>query len=273
MLDISEIPNEPTVKVPPTTLETLDLTVRFGGAVALQKLSLEVRPGEVVGLIGPNGAGKTTAIEAITGFVTPSQGAVMLDGVTVNRWTREKRARAGLSRSFQTLELFEDLTVLENILAACDPRDSAAYLTDLVHPGKGHLTPVARAALADFELDDELYTKVSELSFAQRRMLAIARAVAGGQSILLLDEPAAGLDEIQTGRLGESIRRLAAERGVGVLLVEHNVDMVLRTCDRIYALDFGALIGTGTPDEIRANQAVVDAYLGTGKSAVNSGVL
>jgi ABC-type branched-subunit amino acid transport system ATPase component/ABC-type branched-subunit amino acid transport system permease subunit len=262
-IDLEQFRTHGEIRVPAKALEVRALTVRFGGVVALSNLSLDVHPGEVVGLIGPNGAGKSTAIEAITGFVRPSGGTVALGGDTVDKWTIERRARAGLSRSFQSLELFDDLTVLENILAACDRRDAAAYLTDLVKPGHGQLTPAAVVAIEDFGLQNQLGTKVSDLSYAQRRMLAVARAVAGGNSILLLDEPAAGLDEVQTRLLGESIRRLASERGVGVLLVEHNVDMVLRTCDRVVALEFGQTIGVGTPDEIRANTAVIDAYLGT----------
>jgi sulfate-transporting ATPase len=263
VIDLGQFGADADVRVRPKSLEVRDLTVRFGGVLALSELSIDVNPGEVVGLIGPNGAGKSTAIEAITGFVRPTEGTVALGGETVDKWTIEKRARAGLSRSFQSLELFDDLTVLENILAACDARDAAAYLTDLVKPGHGKLTPAAVVAIKDFGLEHHLATKVSDLSYAQRRMLAVARAVAGGNSILLLDEPAAGLDDIQTRLLGESIRRLAADRGVGVLLVEHNVDMVLRTCDRVVALEFGRTIGTGTPDEIRHNKAVIEAYLGT----------
>ncbi len=252
-------------RVAPQALRTKGLTVRFGGVVALADLSLTVEPGEVVGLIGPNGAGKSTAIEAITGFVTPSGGSVTLGGVPIDGLSRERRARAGLSRSFQSLELFDDLTVLENIQTACDERDLGAYVTDLVKPGIGHLTSAARTAIADFGFEDVLDTKVVNLSYAERRMLAVARAVAGGQSVLLLDEPASGLDDVQTRRLGESIRRLAADRGVAVLLIEHNVDMVLRTCDRIYALDFGELIASGTPAEIRTHPRVIDAYLGTAR--------
>jgi ABC-type branched-subunit amino acid transport system ATPase component len=260
-LEVTEVPHVAA----PTVLATRDLVVRFGGSVALNGLTMEVHPGEVVGLIGPNGAGKSTAIDAITGFVTPASGSVTIDDQPVEGWTRERRARAGLGRSFQSLELFDDLTVLENIQAASDPRDKAAYLTDLVKPGHGELTPAARAAIREFGLADDLEEKVQNLSYAHRRMLAVARTVAAGRSVLLLDEPASGLDDVQTRRLGESIRRLASEQGVGVLLVEHNVDMVLRTCDRVYALSFGETIGHGTPAEIRANPAVIDAYLGTSK--------
>ncbi len=253
------------VRVPPKSLVVTDLHVRFGGTVALDALSLEVHPGEVVGLIGPNGAGKSTALEAITGFVTYQRGSVELDGVNIDGLSRERRARAGLSRSFQSLELFEDLTVLENLQTACDERDMGAYLTDLVKPGRGHLTDAARVAIEDFSLAGSLDTKVCDLSYAQRRTLAVARAVAGGQSVLLLDEPAAGLDDAQTRRLGETIRRLAADRGIAVVLIEHNVDMVLRTCDRVYALEYGRLIAHGTPAEIRADSHVIEAYLGTSR--------
>jgi ABC-type branched-subunit amino acid transport system ATPase component len=216
-------------------------------------------------MIGPNGAGKSTTIEAITGFVTPSAGSVTLDGTEIVAWSPERRARAGLGRSFQSLELFDDLTVLENIQAACDTRDLRAYLSNLVRPGRDRLSPQARAAITDFGLDTKLRTKVRNLSYAERRLLAVARAVAGGSSILLLDEPAAGLSGAATSILSDSIRRLAHTSQIGILLIEHNVDMVLRTCDRIYALDFGVLIGEGTPETIRANPAVIEAYLGTAR--------
>jgi sulfate-transporting ATPase len=241
-------------RVVPHTLHVDNLTVRFGGVVAV---------GEVVGLIGPNGAGKSTTIDAITGNVSLAEGHIMLDDIRVDHWGREKRARAGIGRSFQSLELFDDLTVLENILAACDSRDQLAYVTDLVKPGHPALTDAARTVVLEFDLGDDLHTTVDELNYGKRRRLAIARAVAGSPSILLLDEPAAGLDEDQARRLGELVRRLASDWGMGVLLVEHNVDMVLRSCDRVYALDFGALLGSGTPAEIRSNPAVIESYLGT----------
>jgi sulfate-transporting ATPase len=242
----------------PKTLELRGISVRFGGVVALKELSLQVAPGEVVGLIGPNGAGKSTTIDVGT-----ATGQVHLGGERIDGWNREKRARAGLGRSFQSLELFDDLTVLENLQTACDRRDSAAYVTNLLVPDRSELTSAARAVIDDFGLTPFLHTRVQDLGYAHRRMLAVARAVAGGHSILLLDEPAAGLGDQQTRDLGAAIRRLADERGIGIFLVEHNVDMVLRTCDRVYALDFGVLIGSGTPAEISRNSAVVEAYLGT----------
>jgi ABC-type branched-subunit amino acid transport system ATPase component/branched-subunit amino acid ABC-type transport system permease component len=250
------------VVVEPKALEVSGVSVRFGGTLALSDLTLSVQPGEVVGMIGPNGAGKTTALDAITGFVTASAGAVKLGGIDISGWNPERRARAGLGRSFQSLELFDDLTVFENLQTACDSRDRLAYLTDLFKPG-GTFNARARTAVLDFGLEPLLDTQARHLSFAQRRLLGVARAVAGDVSVLLLDEPASGLSEVESSALSATIRHLAVAAGIGVLLIEHNVDMVLQTCDRIYALDFGSTIGEGTPEAIRNNPAVVEAYLGT----------
>jgi sulfate-transporting ATPase len=252
-------------RVAPKALYVDHLSVRYGGTLALADLTLNVQPGEIVGIIGPNGAGKTTAIDAITGFISTAGGVVRLDETDIGTWSPERRARAGLGRSFQSLELFDDLTVLENLQTACDRRDVGAYLTNLVRPGGDHLSAQARAAVVDFRLEPHLTTQARYLSYAQRRLLGVARAVAGGSSILLLDEPASGLGEADTAALGESIRRLVRPATIGILLIEHNVYMVLRTCDRIYALDFGVLIGQGTPAVVRADPAVVEAYLGTAR--------
>ena len=250
---------------PSTVLRLHEVSVTFGGTKALQSLSLEVRSGEVVGLIGPNGAGKTTAIDAITGFVQPSGGHIVLGDADISAWGPEKRSRAGLSRSFQSLELFDDLSVLENMQAACDRRDRMAYASDLVHPGIGALSPLAAEAIRAFRLEDSLTIQARYLSFAQRRLLGVARALAVGSSILLLDEPASGLGHVDAMALSDTIVAWAKEHGIGILLIEHNVDMVLRTCDRIVALDFGLVIGSGTPEHIRTDPNVVDAYLGTAR--------
>lgn len=247
--------------VAPMSLRTEQLSVRFGGVVALHELSLEVRPGEVVGLIGPNGAGKTTAIDAITGFNRP-EGHVHLDDTPITRWGRERRSRAGIGRSFQGLELFEDMTVLENLQAASEPQDLAPYATGLVWPGKPQISDAAAAAIHEFELLDDLDKKPDELPYGRRRLVGLARTVAGEPSVMLLDEPAAGLDETETRELGHLIRRLATEWGMAILLIEHDVGLVMRVCDRIYALNFGSTIASGTPEEIRADPAVVEAYLG-----------
>jgi ABC-type branched-subunit amino acid transport system ATPase component/ABC-type branched-subunit amino acid transport system permease subunit len=248
--------------VTPKTLAITGMTVRFGGVMALHDVSLTVNPGEVVGLIGPNGAGKTTLLDAVSGFVRMSGGTVMLDGSEINDLSPMQRGRRGIGRTFQSLELFEDLSVGDNLRAASEPRDRVAYFSNLVRKGDRELNAAARSAAAQLEIDDILDADPRELPYATRRLVGIARAVALSPSILLLDEPAAGLDDAGTKRLVEIIRRLARERNIGVLLIEHDVSMVLSVCDRIVALNFGSVIATGTPDEIRRNDAVVSAYLG-----------
>lgn len=238
------------------------LTVRFGGVTALDDVNLSLRPGEVHGLIGPNGAGKTTLIDALTGFVPTASAAITLDGQNIGSWSAQRRAVAGIGRSFQSLELFETMTVRENILSACDRRDWKAFVIDLIRPGRDLYSPAALAAIREFHLVDDLDRKPSELPYGRRRLLAIARAVATGSSILLLDEPAAGLDDTETAELGRLIRKLANELRMAVLLVEHNVSVVLEISDRISVLDFGKVIATGTPAEVRADPAVIAAYLG-----------
>lgn len=251
------------VRPAPATLALRGLTVRFGGITALDAVSLTVRPGEVVGLIGPNGAGKTTLIDAVTGFVTAHTGTVLLDGRAMDGWSPRRRAVAGVGRSFQSLELFESLTVAENLQTACDPRDRRHYLSDLIYPGRVRLAPAAVAAVRDFGLQDELASRPDELPYGRRRLVAIARAIASGPSVLLLDEPAAGLDRGERGELARLIRRLADEWGLAVLVVEHDVSLVLETCDRVAVLDSGVKVAEGKPDEVAADPAVVAGYLGT----------
>ena len=258
-------PPLPDVERAPIRAQTLrveNISVRFGGVVAVDTVSLEVRPGEVVGLIGPNGAGKTTLIDVVTGFTRPQSGEVTLEGQSIDRWAPRRRARAGIGRSFQSLELFEDMSVRDNLRAASDRRDSFAYLTDLAWPANPPLPGTAVAAIREFGLDTDLERMPSELPYGRRRLVGIARAVATEPSILLLDEPAAGLDDRETRELGELVRRLAKDWGLGILLVEHDVSLVMSICDRIVALDFGRLIAEGTPAEIRGSAAVVAAYLG-----------
>ncbi|MFE3850726.1 ATP-binding cassette domain-containing protein [Streptomyces griseorubiginosus] len=246
----------------PLTLHVRDLTVRYGGVVAVDGLSLDVEPGRVVGLIGPNGAGKTSAIDAVTGFTKAASGSVRLDQRDVTRAPVHRRAAAGLSRSFQSLELFEDMTVLDNLYAACDRPGRWAWLTDLIRPGSRPLPSHVLIAVREFGLQDSLDRPVGDLSYGERRLLAIARAVAASPSVLLLDEPAAGLSDDETRELAHLVRRLAEDWGMGVLLVEHDVDMVLSVCDQVLVLDFGRRICAGTPEEVRRDPAVRAAYLG-----------
>ena len=254
-------PLEAREPVQPATMELRDVGVRFGGVTALDDVSLTVRPGEVLGLIGPNGAGKTTLIDAATGFVRAT-GAITLDGRRVDRWSPRRRAAAGIARSFQTLELFESLTVLENLRVASEPRDRRAYLTDLVWPRRAPLAPTAVAAVMEFGLEPDLDRRPDELPYGRRRLVAIARAVAAAPSTLFLDEPAAGLSDEETAELGNLIRRLAREWGIAVLLVEHDVALVMDVCDRVVVLDEGRHLAEGTPEEVRRAPDVVTAYLG-----------
>jgi ABC-type branched-subunit amino acid transport system ATPase component/ABC-type branched-subunit amino acid transport system permease subunit len=250
--------------VAPLTLRVDGLTVRFGAVLAVSEVSFEVNPGEVVGLIGPNGAGKTTVIDAVTGFVRPARGTIRLSDERIEGWSAARRAKSGLRRSFQSLELFEDITVENNIHAGSDAGNSkVSWVTDLFWPGAHPLSPTAVAAIQEFELTDSLTKLPGELPYGRRRLVGIARAVASGPSIIMLDEPAAGLDETESAELAHLIRRLADQRKMGVLLVEHDVGLVMSTCDRIVVLEFGQVIASGTPDEIRDDPLVRAAYLGT----------
>jgi ABC-type branched-subunit amino acid transport system ATPase component/branched-subunit amino acid ABC-type transport system permease component len=258
------LPEAEMQTVAPVALTVEDLTVRFGGVVAVDGASFKVGPGEVVGLIGPNGAGKTTIIDAVTGFVTPSAGTISMGEQQIEKFRATKRARLGLRRSFQSLELFEDISVEDNIRAGADQGATKwSWVTDLFWPGKHPLQPTAVAAIKGFELEDHLNQLPTELSYGQRRLVGIARTVASGPSIIMLDEPAAGLDETESKELSTLIRRMADERGMGVLLIEHDVGLVMSTCDRIVVIDFGAVIDRGDPAHIRQSDAVKRAYLGS----------
>ncbi len=248
-------------KVPARTLALDGLTVRYGAVVAVNDVSCRLEPGTVTGLIGPNGAGKTSLIDAISGFAT-AEGRVKLDDLELSDQPAVKRARAGVVRSFQSLELFEDSTVFENLSVAADPQDFRSYLRDLVWPVNPPFPPEVVRAIIEFQLDEDLHRDVKDLSYGKRRLLAIARAVAMHPSVLLLDEPAAGLSSAESMELAAVVRRLAEEWGMAVLVVEHDMNFVMGVCDHVLVLDFGRLIASGSPQQIRSDPAVIAAYLG-----------
>jgi branched-chain amino acid transport system ATP-binding protein len=244
-------------------LETNSLTVRYGGLAANDDVDLKVEPGQLVGLIGPNGAGKTTFIDAITGFTAVSSGKVTFDGHDLEGLSPDRRAHLGLSRTFQSLELFEDLTVRDNLLVAAERPSWYSFLVDIFAPGRGSKAFEARvdAALDALDiayLEDRL---PSDLSHGQRKLVGVARALAADAKLLLLDEPAAGLDTAESQQLGSHLRRFVDE-GTTVFLIDHDMGLVLNVCDYIYVLDFGRIIAEGTSAEVRKDPAVIHAYLG-----------
>ena len=248
-------------RVPARTLTIEGLTVRYGAVVAVHDVSYRLEPGTVTGLIGPNGAGKTSLIDAISGF-TSAEGRVRLDDLDLSKRPAVKRARAGVARSFQSLELFEDSTVFENLSVAADPQDLRSYLVDLIWPRNPPLPPEVVRAITEFKLDQDLHRDVQDLSYGKRRLLAIARAVAMHPSVLLLDEPAAGLSSTESRELARVVRRLADDWGMAILVVEHDMNFVMGVCDRVVVLDFGRLIASGSPEDVRSDPAVIAAYLG-----------
>lgn len=243
------------------TLSISNLSVRFGAVQAVDDVSFQVRPGEVVGLIGPNGAGKTTLVDGVTGLVR-STGSVRVGDTDISRRSPRLRAAAGLGRTFQTVELFEDIAVIDNVQLPAESRGMSCYLLDLVYPRAGQLPRVARAAVADLGLEDELDRMPDELPAGRRSLVGIARMLAGEPAVVLLDEPAAGLDDEETRELGVLIRRLASEWGLAVLLIEHDVGLVASVSDRVIAVALGKVIAEGAPQHVLAHPAVVEAYLG-----------
>ena len=245
-----------------SALRATGLTIRYGPVVAVDSVDVEVRRGSVLGIIGSNGAGKTTLLDGLTGFTRVASGIVWLDGNQITSWEAARRARSGLIRTFQNLELFAELSVLENLLAASDERDRRAYLVNLVRPGRRRLTVDAELVSSMLGLEGLLDTPVRDLPTGTQRLVALARAIAARPSILCLDEPTAGLNEQERAAFVAALRRVVQTFGLGVILVEHNVDVVAEVCDDLLVLDFGSILAAGPTAEILRSDAVRAAYLG-----------
>lgn len=241
-------------------LSARGVSVSFGGVRALVDVDLDVNPGELVGLIGPNGAGKTTFIDAISGFV-PHEGTVSLDGGDITGTTPTARARKGLARTWQAVELFDDLTVRENLTVAARHPSVLATLKELFSTSRWG-SPTIDDALELFDLTDLAETTPTELTQGQRKLVAVARALVAQPKLLCLDEPAAGLDEQESAEFGRHLRQVV-DSGTPALLIDHDMGLVLGICDRVVVIEFGKVIASGTPSEVRADPKVVAAYLGS----------
>ena len=245
-------------------LEVDDVTVRFGGVVAVDGATFSVEEGKVAALIGPNGAGKTTTFNVVSGLQPPTSGTVLFEGKDITNLPVHKRARRGIGRTFQRLEVFGSLTVRENILVSAeinsrwsktdeDPKKTTDRVIELIGLQRFARQPA-----------DSVPTGIA-------RLTELGRALAAEPRLLLLDEPSSGLNDTESDELGELLRRLADEEGRAILLVEHDVDLVMSVCDWIDVLDFGKIIASGTPAEIQGNEQVQAAYLGADTSAAHDG--
>jgi branched-chain amino acid transport system ATP-binding protein len=240
----------------PKVLEVRGVSVTFGGVAALTDVSLEASAGQVTGLIGPNGAGKTTLFNVISGLQRPDHGRIVLDGLDVTELRPYKRARLGLARTFQRLELFGTLSAAGNVQVGLESGNRRQRAE--VDAGGG---APAVALLERVGVGDAAHHPVGTLPTGSARLVELARALSIDPKVLLLDEPCSGLDDRDTDQLGTLLSALASE-GRSVVLVEHDMDVVLKICDVIHVLDFGEVIATGTPEEIKASSAVQAAYLG-----------
>ncbi len=261
-------------------LQVRGLTVRFGGLVAVDRLDLELHAGRLAGLIGPNGAGKTTVFNLLTGRVRPSAGQVLLDGRTIAgngaRLRPDRINKLGLARTFQNIRLFNQLSVLDNVLVGFHGRLRAGFVSAVLRlPGYCREEERNRARAEDLlrlvELDHLSQEKAENLAYGQQRLLEIARALATDPRLLLLDEPAAGMNPQESAALARLVSRLRDQMGLTILLIEHDMRFVMNLCEELTVLDHGAVIARGAPHQVQNHPQVIEAYLGVDQAAGEAG--
>ena len=248
-------------------LSVSNLTKAFGGLKAVSDVNVEINKGELVGLIGPNGAGKTTIFNLLTGVYDPTEGDVVFLGKNINKLKPYQVTQSGMARTFQNIRLFSDLTVLDNVKIAYHSHANHGVLSSILRlpsfaKGEVEITKKAIEFLKIFKLDNKKDEVAKNLPYGEQRRLEIARALATEPKLLLLDEPAAGMNPHETKELMEMIRWIRNNFNLTILLIEHDMSLVMGVCERIYVLDYGQIIAHGNPDEIRNNPKVIEAYLG-----------
>ncbi|WP_019873912.1 ABC transporter ATP-binding protein [Sporichthya polymorpha] len=242
------------------------LVIRFGGHTAVDHLTMSAPIGQVTGLIGPNGAGKSTTFNACSGSLTPSEGSITFDGVDLTKAPESRRAHLGIGRTFQRIELFDSLSVAENVALGREARLAGVSPVTQLLPRRGERSLVMEAAQRAMEqcgISELASARAGRLSTGQRRLVELARALAGDFRLLLLDEPSSGLDHSESDAFTELLRHVVAENGIGILIVEHDMTVISGLCDYAYVLDFGQLIFEGVPSEVLTSDIVRKAYLGT----------
>jgi len=250
-------------------LETKDLGISFGGLKAAQNVNLRIKKNQIYGLIGPNGAGKTTIFNLLTCVYKPTTGTFFLDGKEMKHLTPEKINQKGIARTFQNIRLFNNMTVVRNVMVGLHnrPEFKCSFLESIRrlprhYRAEKQMREKAKDLLRIFDLEQERNSLACNLPYGKQRKLEIARALATNPKLLLLDEPAAGMNPQETLELADFIHEIRDKYNLTILLIEHHMDLVMNISDRIYVLDFGSLIAQGVPEEIQNNQRVIDAYLG-----------